>query len=122
MRVPGRSYIIINSAQAAIDLLDKRSHNYSDRPTLHIFEMCVFLFNFSQDCNSPSRMGWVPTLTMLPYGPQFQLHRRMFQQYFNRKECVSYRPIQTREACILLQNLASTPDERNEHLSRQVNH
>jgi len=28
----GRSIIVLNSAQAAIDLLDKRSSIYSDRP------------------------------------------------------------------------------------------
>ncbi|GLB38587.1 hypothetical protein LshimejAT787_0504520 [Lyophyllum shimeji] len=33
------SLVVLNSAQAAVDLLDKRSNNYSDRPKLPIFDL-----------------------------------------------------------------------------------
>ena len=34
----GQPVVILNSAQAAIDLLDKRSSIYSDRPDFNFFE------------------------------------------------------------------------------------
>jgi len=40
LRVLGRSLIILNSVQAAVELLEKRSANYSDRPKFTIYEMC----------------------------------------------------------------------------------
>jgi len=32
LQMPGRNLVILNSTKAAIDLLDKRSAIYSDRP------------------------------------------------------------------------------------------
>jgi hypothetical protein len=38
----GKQVVVLNSAQAAVDLLDKRSSNYSDRPRFVMFvEMSV---------------------------------------------------------------------------------
>lgn len=37
----GKSIILLNSEQAAADLLDKRSANYSDRPAFPIYERCA---------------------------------------------------------------------------------
>lgn len=37
IRVLGRSILIVNSLQAALDLMEKRSAKYSDRPTSVIF-------------------------------------------------------------------------------------
>ena len=35
----GKSFIVLNSARAATDLLDKRSYNYSERPDFPMFEL-----------------------------------------------------------------------------------
>jgi hypothetical protein len=40
----GKSFVVLNSAQAATDLLDKRSSNYSDRPEFPVFEMFSLSF------------------------------------------------------------------------------
>ncbi|KAF9458164.1 cytochrome P450 [Collybia nuda] len=85
----GRSVIVLNSAKAAVDLMDKRSANYSDRPHFALFEM----------------MGWTSTITMMPYGKRFQRHRRMLQQYLTPNKCLDYQSIQSREARVLLQSL-----------------
>ncbi|TFK32217.1 cytochrome P450 [Crucibulum laeve] len=102
LHVPGRSMIILNSTQAAVDLLDKRSANYSDRPNFVILKM----------------MGWVPTLTFIGYGKRFQKHRRLLQQYFSSSKVESYRHIQVQEARRLLQKLLGTPEDHNNHMSR----
>lgn len=39
LRVLDRVVIVLNSAEAAIDLLEKRGENYSDRPQMQIFEL-----------------------------------------------------------------------------------
>ncbi|TFK33315.1 cytochrome P450, partial [Crucibulum laeve] len=101
LRIPGRSIIVLNSKQAAIELLEKRSANYSDRPNFVVYEI----------------MGWVPTLTFIRYGKQFQKHRRLLQQYLSRDKCVSYQPIQTRETLRLLRSLLTSPEQYDHHFS-----
>ncbi|RDB17531.1 hypothetical protein Hypma_001246 [Hypsizygus marmoreus] len=91
----GRSVVVLNSVQAATDLLDKRSAIYSDRPRLMVFELLGFL-----DYGLP----------MMPYGKQFQQHRRMFHEHLLADRAISFRPIQLREAHVLLQNLLSGVD------------
>lgn len=39
LNILGRSIIILDSVQAAVDLLEKRSRNYSDRPRFVVFEL-----------------------------------------------------------------------------------
>ena len=38
----GKSMVVLDSVQAATDLLDKRSYNYSDRPRFIILELYAF--------------------------------------------------------------------------------
>lgn len=37
LKVLGRSIIVLNSVQAATDLLEKRSAQYSDRPSMNVY-------------------------------------------------------------------------------------
>ena len=58
----GQVIVVLNSAEAAKDLLEKRSAIYSDRPVLPILEMCVvdyFTHGFLAH-NNQDRMGVVP--------------------------------------------------------------
>lgn len=71
--------------------------------------------------NSLSSMGWKKTLTFLPYGKDFQQHRRMMQQYLKADLCVSYQGIQTREARILLRSLLEDYEKRENILGRYDN-
>ncbi|KAG6841262.1 hypothetical protein C0991_000402 [Blastosporella zonata] len=102
LHVLGKPMIVLNSVKAAVDLLEKRSMNYSDRPDFPIFEL----------------MGWDPTVTFLHYGKQFSTQRKLLQGYLNKNECVKYRAFQTREARMLVQNLLSNPENREGFLSR----
>jgi hypothetical protein len=123
----GRSIIVLNSNQAATDLLDKRGTNYSDRPKMLILEMYVpsnfalffeLLFTFFF-----ARMGWFPTLAFLPYGKLFLRHRKMFQHHFGPRESLAYLPIQRRQANMLARSLMmETPKhtEHTGHLSRRA--
>ncbi|KAF2969995.1 hypothetical protein GQX73_g3492 [Xylaria multiplex] len=80
--VLGRSIIVLNSIEAAHELLDKRGANYSDRPRFVLFEV----------------MGWGVTLTFLRWSPRFVLHRKLLQKSFTQSACKAYQPIQAEEA------------------------
>ncbi|KAJ6006938.1 hypothetical protein N7451_004882 [Penicillium sp. IBT 35674x] len=80
--VLSRPVIILNSVEAAHNLLDKRGANYADRPRFVVFEV----------------MGWGVTLTFLRWSPRFRLHRKLLQQSFTQSACRPYRPIQQEEA------------------------
>ncbi|GLB45029.1 putative cytochrome p450 [Lyophyllum shimeji] len=102
LRVLGRSLIILNSVQAANDLLDKRSANYSDRPDLPIYEL----------------MGEGDMLGFVKYGDEFRAQRRMINGYFSQDKVKNHRPVQIREARILAYGLLQTPEKRSDVLSR----
>ncbi|PIL26517.1 cytochrome P450 [Ganoderma sinense ZZ0214-1] len=103
--------VVLNSKEAAVDLMEKRSAKYSDRPPFILLkELCV-------DCpaniaaavatNPPSpslpSMGWDSVINNLPYGERFRKHRKWLQDAFTSKAALmSYRPIQRRETYTLL--------------------
>ncbi|KAJ6559780.1 cytochrome P450 [Mycena capillaripes] len=105
LEVLGRTLIILDSYQAAVDLLENRGAIYSDRPKFTLYEL----------------LGWNPALTFLRYGKQFNKHRTMHQSYLNRHKAEEFKPIQTQEGRTLVQNLfESTPDKYEKCVGRQV--
>ncbi|KAI0977223.1 putative cytochrome P450 oxidoreductase [Xylaria arbuscula] len=92
-KVCGRSIIVLNSIEAAHDLLDKRGANYADRPRFVLFEV----------------MGWGVTLTFLRWSRRFVLHRKILQSSFTQSACKAYQPIQTEEACRAARAIIADP-------------
>ncbi|KAH9897587.1 cytochrome P450 [Xylariomycetidae sp. FL2044] len=80
--VLGNHMVVLNTQKVANEILDKRGANYQDRPRFVLFDV----------------MGWGLTLTFLPYGPRFRLHRSVLQQGFTKTAITNYRPIQEDEA------------------------
>ncbi|KAI0060162.1 cytochrome P450 [Artomyces pyxidatus] len=102
-KVFGRSMVILNSLQAARDLMEKRSLNYSCRPRL------VLIVEL---------MGWDSVITNLPYGDRFRKHRRLIQDHFSAQAIVDFRSLQRKEAYTLLEGLFETPDDFIRHIRR----
>ncbi|KAJ6585037.1 cytochrome P450 [Mycena capillaripes] len=100
----GQHIIIVNSAKAALELFEKRSHIYSGRPIVPIIEL----------------MGWDFTMALMPSGERWRQHRRMFQKYFRRDISRNYRPIQMKKVQSLLQGLLATPEDFRELLKTRV--
>ncbi|KAK0477421.1 cytochrome P450 [Armillaria novae-zelandiae] len=94
LEVLGRKMIILDSIEAANDLLDKRSAIYSCRPDCVIFRL----------------MGWDRVLSLMPYGKRFHRHRKLFQTHFGRQECREYLPMQHHQAADLVKELMEKPD------------
>ncbi|KAJ7447848.1 cytochrome P450 [Mycena latifolia] len=103
LQVLGRSMIILDTYQAAVDLLDKRGVNYSGRPNYTLYEL----------------LGWTPSLTFLQYGKQWAKHRQMHHSYLNRHNAENFKPLQILEARTLMRNLVQcAPDKYESYLSR----
>ncbi|KAF9223646.1 cytochrome P450 [Gyrodon lividus] len=98
----GQDIIVISSERVARDLLDRRSQNYSSRPTSLIPINQLFGTEFSS--------------VFLPYGDRWRLHRRLFHQAFNMNAASSFRPIQMEKAHELTMNLLMAPDNFPAHL------
>lgn len=89
----GQDVVVLNSVQAAADLLDKRGANYCDRPRFWLFEV----------------MGWRMTLTFLRWGPHFRMHRKVLQKAFQKSNIIQFRSLQERETRVLLRGIIEQP-------------
>ncbi|KAG6826631.1 hypothetical protein H0H87_006845 [Tephrocybe sp. NHM501043] len=94
LNILGRMTVVVNNVNRAIELLDKRSANYSDR----------FI------PRALSEMGWTESLPFLRYGKAFQIHRRMYQQHFSKGVTAKYLPVQLRQSRIFAQKLMQGPN------------
>ncbi|KIY48547.1 cytochrome P450 [Fistulina hepatica ATCC 64428] len=89
LRVPGKNIVVLNSHEAASELLERRSAIYSSRPAFVTMEI----------------MGWEHTLVFLPYhSAEFPIHRRIMHKYLDRQEAEAHRH--------LLEQLAQQTAER----------
>ncbi|KIK64984.1 hypothetical protein GYMLUDRAFT_160389 [Collybiopsis luxurians FD-317 M1] len=103
LKILRQPILILNSFEAASDLLEKRSAIYSDRPEF-------ILLN--------ELMGWHNASTHVRYGPRFRKHRRFIHQTFNQQAVQTLRPVQEKELCYLVQNLIEKPEEFSQHIRR----
>ncbi|KZT69390.1 cytochrome P450 [Daedalea quercina L-15889] len=88
--------IILSSAKAAVDLMEKRGAKYSDRPPLFYFRELV---------------GWTGNVGFAPYDDRWRRLRKWFQRGFIARSALdSYHPIQYREVRRLLRDLPQNTD------------
>ncbi|KAH7908050.1 cytochrome P450 [Hygrophoropsis aurantiaca] len=92
--------IIINSEEVARDLLDCRSHIYSDRPVMVTNDLIGIGFNS----------------VLLRYSPKWRLHRRLLHQAFKQDNSLSFHPMQLRKAHQLLRGVLESPQKYEEHI------
>jgi hypothetical protein len=98
----GQTIVILNSVQMAIDLLDKKSSNYSDRPILQMGgELC----------------GWKDTLVLVPYGQRFRNYRKNFHRTIGSHSAMKqYLPWEEHETHRFLQRVLAKPEELYQHV------
>ncbi|KXN89187.1 O-methylsterigmatocystin oxidoreductase [Leucoagaricus sp. SymC.cos] len=94
--IVGKKFLIVGSVERANDLFEKRSTNYSDRP--HLI-MVVDL------------MGWDYNWGLIPYGPLWRHHRRIFHQYMNSTQLPLYLPTQVKHIRAFLRRVLANPDD-----------
>ncbi|GJE97960.1 cytochrome P450 [Phanerochaete sordida] len=101
LEVFGSHIIVLNSAKAAEDLLDKRSNIYSDRQTT------VMIHELT---------GWHRALAFIPYGDYWRKHRRLFNQHFRAAAVPQYHLKQIKAVRRLLQHLLDSPKDFLDHI------
>ena len=98
----GQPMIVVNSAKIAIDMMDKKSAIYSDRPVMPMGGELV---------------GWKDTLILVPYGDRFRNYRKFFHQVIGSNSSVSaFQPIEELETHRFLKSVLKTPDELVTHI------
>ncbi|KAJ6526420.1 cytochrome P450 [Mycena capillaripes] len=101
LNVVGTPIIVLNSVEAANDLLAKRSAIYSDRPRLTMFR---------------ELMGWDWVLGFMNYGTHWRAQRRLVDNAFGPKGSLSFRPHQRAVCNDLLRRLLDDPDGYSDHI------
>ncbi|KIM79034.1 hypothetical protein PILCRDRAFT_574370 [Piloderma croceum F 1598] len=106
--VGGQTIVVLNSAQAAVDLMVMRSSIYSDRPTL-VFggEMC----------------GWINSTALAPYGDVWRGHRRVMHQFMGTQNMIKpFLPPMREAAHKLVLSILENPSplELENHIRRAV--
>ncbi|KAL0573247.1 hypothetical protein V5O48_008716, partial [Marasmius crinis-equi] len=97
----GTSIVVINSAQAATELLDRRSRIYSSRPPAPM--VCDL-------------MGWDWNFGFQPYGNSWRERRRTFLQIFHAKAAKQFEPQEKQATAKLLHRLYLKPGDILSHL------
>jgi cytochrome P450 len=99
LNMAGQSVVILSTTQAATDLLNRRSAQYSDRPSLVVAGELV-----------------TKGLHMLlrPYNARYRLHQRMGAPLLNFRASNAYRPVQDLESKQLLFDLLAGYDREGE--------
>ncbi|KAF7441180.1 hypothetical protein PC9H_001529 [Pleurotus ostreatus] len=102
LKVFGHDIIVLDSVQAATELLEKRSALYSDRPNFTVY----------------TTMGWDHNVAFFPYGRRFRKHRKLLQSYLSQQFTVKFRPIQEFNARYLAKGLVENTRDFKYYISR----
>ncbi|KAF9453375.1 cytochrome P450 [Macrolepiota fuliginosa MF-IS2] len=100
----GQHMVIVNSAQLAMEMLDKKGSIYSDRPVIQM---------------GGEMVGWRNTLVLLPYGERFRSYRKLFHQLIGSNASMSqFYPVEEAETHAFLKRLLSMPQDLAGHVRR----
>ena len=120
LRVFGKVIIVLNTAKATKDLLEKRGDICSDRPVITFYEMYVLQFS-SQACRVTSpRMGWQWHVPSARYTESYRLARKLLDRGLRLGAMASFRQMQQARARELLTKLSSNPSNWETHIELSV--
>ncbi|KAJ3861389.1 cytochrome P450 [Lentinula novae-zelandiae] len=119
LKVAGEDYIILNSYEAVIDLLDKRSAIYSSRPHFTMLQdlKTVLWVVMYISCSS---VGWKGDLLFMSSGKALNAHRKLFHQEFHPTNLSIHRIHEKRALGIFLNSLIDTPEEWVGHIKQMI--
>ncbi|EKM56476.1 uncharacterized protein PHACADRAFT_141167 [Phanerochaete carnosa HHB-10118-sp] len=102
----GQPMIVLNSAEHAVALLDKRSNIYSDRPVLMMGGEIV---------------GWKYSLVLSPYGQRFRDYRRFIAKVIGGPTQVkALLPQEEYETRRFLKRILNDPERISDHIRKTV--
>ncbi|KIK75722.1 hypothetical protein PAXRUDRAFT_473436 [Paxillus rubicundulus Ve08.2h10] len=100
-RLLDQEYVILASQSDAVELLEKRSQIYSDRPVIATLELYGFGFLFA----------------LQGHNDHWRLCRRIFHQTFRASTALAFRPMQLRKAREMIMDMIDDPDRYTSHYS-----
>ncbi|CAE6477703.1 unnamed protein product [Rhizoctonia solani] len=108
LEILGQKLLVLNSAEAASEILDKRSALYSDRPPIPMV-------------TDPALMNWSKLPSIVRYGDLWRNYRRIMNNWLNVRAVSQFNDLQERQARLLLQRLLSATDhaEPFEHVKNE---
>ncbi|KAI0034413.1 cytochrome P450 [Vararia minispora EC-137] len=93
----GQPLIIVNDVKIAIDLLDKKSALYSDRPTLRM---------------AGELTGWDNTLVLQHYDERLKEYRRYIHRFLGtRSNLERFHPLFEHESRLMLKRIVESPED-----------
>ncbi|KLO11753.1 cytochrome P450 [Schizopora paradoxa] len=101
----GRPLIFINSYEIAVDLFEKRSANYSSRPS---FPMV----------NDLQKWDWL--IALMPYGDAWRKHRSFLHNFLEPPGVLGYKDIQYKTSLKLLKRLLHEPLQFERHIRTSI--
>ncbi|CUA73702.1 O-methylsterigmatocystin oxidoreductase [Rhizoctonia solani] len=105
-RVLDQDIIILNSREAAFELLECRSYKYSDRPRLVMANELV---------------GWGYSLATMGYGDRHKRMRKLFHEGMSAKAMEKLGYMLEHETIKFIQNLLETPEKLQSHARKATN-
>ncbi|CAE6435190.1 unnamed protein product [Rhizoctonia solani] len=96
LNMMGQIIIVLNSTEAANEILVRRAAIYSDRPQL-------------QMVRNENLTGWGNSTAFLPYGERWRRQRRMSHEVLQKKASEEFWPTVTRQSRRALQRLMNHP-------------
>ncbi|KAG2148109.1 cytochrome P450 [Suillus clintonianus] len=102
VEVLGQHIVILNSVKTSVEMLEKKSSVYSDRPVLPMGGELV---------------GWKNTLVLLPYGDHLREYRKHFHRVIGSRAALDvYNPIEEVETHRFLKRVLAKPDQLQAHV------
>ncbi|PIL22725.1 cytochrome P450 [Ganoderma sinense ZZ0214-1] len=96
--------ILVDDAEVAVELLEKRSSIYSSRPESPMVAL----------------VGWDWNFGLFPYGEQWRRFRRMFWQHFHPGVVSKHTPHLEKGAAMLLSRLSTDPTKLPDHIRYSI--
>ncbi|KAF8889555.1 cytochrome P450 [Gymnopilus junonius] len=112
----GTKVLVLNKLDDAIELLDRRARETSDRPNIPIVDLGVVLPSiFSLSFLTIFRLGWDRNIVLLPYGKIWRFHRKICQQNFRAEAARDYHPLLLKKCGEMLLQLLVDPQNFEQH-------
>ncbi|CAE6444310.1 unnamed protein product [Rhizoctonia solani] len=109
LKLFGNDLIILNSARAAVETLDKRSAIYSDR----IFPPMM---------SDPKLMDWSTSVVATRYGDQWRHYRRILNEWLNVRAVTQFHDMQQYQVRLMLRRLlvATSDSQSYERVKNEI--
>ena len=112
LNVLGKPMIVINSYDAAVELLENKSANNSDRPPMVMAQLYAQTFRaplFTHSCCSTGLLDYF--FVLAGYGAYWRGRRRTFHEFFQHGAISKYQPVFRRNTHRFLRNLLEKPEK-----------